>query len=141
MTGFKPDYELPENDFSDYHYHILNGQKLSRNKKHFDKPVFVLANERTFSAASILVSAFQGLPNIQIVGLNTDGSSGNSKRLELPNSGLRIKISTMVSFQKNGQLLDGIGTQPDLVIPRSLDQITDQTDHQLRYLKAIITAN
>lgn len=37
----------------------------------------------------------------------------------------------MVSFQKNGQLLDGIGTKPDIVIERNLDQIFWKEDHQL----------
>jgi hypothetical protein len=68
------------------------------------------------------------LPNVKIVGVNTDGSSGNSESFKLPNSGLRGKISTMVSFQKNGKILDGIATVPDIVIERSLSQILLKED-------------
>lgn len=138
MASFEPMYELDSKKFSEYYFYVLNGQKLAKNKYHYDKPIYILANERTFSAASILVSVFKGLPNIKIVGVNTDGSSGNSQRFELPNSELRGKISTMVSFQKNGKILDGIGTKPDIIIERNLDQIFFKEDYQLEKLKEII---
>ncbi len=138
MAAFSPMYKLSNEKFSEYHYYILNGQKITKGKFHFDKPIYILANERSFSAASILVSVFKGLPNIKIVGVNTDGSSGNSQRFELPNSELRGKISTMVSFQKNGQILDGIGTKPDIEIKRNLEQIFLKEDYQLNELIEII---
>lgn len=140
MTSFKPMYDLSNEKFSEYHYYILNGQKITKNKYHYNKPIYILANERSFSAASILVSVFKGLPNIKIVGVNTDGSSGNSQRFELPNSELRGKISTMVSFQKDGQILDGIGTEPDIVIERNLDQIFWKEDYQLNKIFELIKA-
>ena len=141
LETFKPMYNLDKTKFSQAHYYILNGKKLSKNKYHYNKPIYILANERTFSAASILVSVFKDLPNVTIVGVNTDGSSGNSERFKLPNSGLRGKLSTMVSYQKNGRILDGIGTKPDVIIERSLDQILFKEDYQLIKLKKIIKAN
>lgn len=138
MTSFKPMYNLDNVKFSEYHYYILNGQKITKDKYHYNKPIYILTNERSFSAASILVSVFKGLPNIKIVGVNTDGSSGNSERFELPNSELRGKISTMVSYQKNGKILDGIGTKPDILVERNLDQIFWKEDYQLNKLIEII---
>jgi len=137
-NSFQPTYDLDKKKFSDFYYYVLNGKKLSNNRYHYNKPIYILANEKTFSAASVLVSVFKGLPNITIVGVNTDGSSGNSERFELPNSGLKGKISTMVSFQKNGKLLDGIGTSPDIQIERNLDQIFWKEDYQLNKLKELI---
>ncbi len=139
MNSFEPMYDLDDKKYSDFYYYIFNGEKLSKNKYHYTKPVYILANERTFSAASILVSVFKGLPNIKIVGVNTDGSSGNSQRFELPNSEFRGKISTMVSFQKDGKILDGIGTKPDIEIERNLDQIFLNEDFQFEKLKEIIS--
>lgn len=140
MTSFEPMYDLDNKKFSEYQYYVLNGQKITKSKYHYDKPIYILANERSFSAASILVSVFKGLPNIKIVGVNTDGSSGNSQRFELPNSELRGKISTMVSFQKDGQILDGIGTKPDIEIERNLDQIFWKEDYQLNKIFELINA-
>ncbi|MFD2823398.1 S41 family peptidase [Lacinutrix iliipiscaria] len=138
MNSFEPMYKLDNIRFSEYHYYIFNGQKLSKDKYHYDKPIYILTNEKSFSATSVLVSTLKGLPNIKIVGVNTDGSSGNSERFELPNSELRGKISTMVSFQKNGKILDGIGTEPDIMIERNLNQIFMKEDHQLNKLLEII---
>jgi C-terminal processing protease CtpA/Prc len=138
MASFEPMYDLSKEKFSEFHYYILNGQKISKGKFHYNKPIYILTNERSFSAASVLVSVFKDLPNIKIVGVNTDGSSGNSERFELPNSELRGKISTMVSFQKNGKILDGIGTEPDIKIERSLNQIFLKEDYQLNRLLEII---
>jgi C-terminal processing protease CtpA/Prc len=138
MTSFKPMYDLDAKTFSEYYYYILNGQKLTKGKSRYNKPIYILANERTFSAASVLVSVLKGLPNIKIVGVNTDGSSGNSESFRLPNSNLRGKISTMVSYQKNGTILDGIGTKPDIEIERSLEQIFLKEDYQLKRLLEIV---
>ncbi|SFU18878.1 Peptidase family S41 [Algoriphagus locisalis] len=135
---FTPMYQLDSEKYSDYFYYILNGGKLTPGKYHYNKPIYILCNERTFSAASILVSVFKGLPNIKIVGANTDGSSGNSERFELPHSKFRGKISTMVSYQKNGNLLDGMGTAPDIPIERNLDQIFLTEDYQLTRLEEMI---
>lgn len=139
MASFVPMYDLDDTKYSDYHYYILNGQKLSQNKYHYQKPIYIMANERTFSAASLFVSVLKDLPNIKVVGVTTDGSSGNSERFELPNSGVRGKISTMVSYQRNGKILDGIGTEPDIVIERNLDQAFFTDDYQLSQLKEVIT--
>lgn len=138
MASFKPMYKLDDKKFSEYHYYILNGQKIAKDKYHYNKPIYILANERSFSAASIFVSVFKGLPNVKVVGVNTDGSSGNSERKELPNSKLSLKISTMVSFQKDGKILDGIGTAPDILLERNLDQILFKEDFQLKELLEII---
>ena len=138
MSTFVPIYNLNDNEYSEIHYFVLNGKKLTKNKYHYNKPIYILANEKSFSAASVFASIFKGLPNIKLVGVNTDGSSGNSERFELPSSKLRGKLSTMVSFQKNGQILDGIGTKPDIVIERNLDQILWKEDYQLNKLKTLI---
>ena len=110
-SEFHPLYKLDDEKFSEFYYMIFNGKKISNSSSFFNKPVYILSNEKCFSAASILISSFKKLNNIKIVGLTTDGSSGNSKRFKLPHSKLSGKISTMVSFQKNGKILDGFGNR------------------------------
>lgn len=90
--------------------------------------------KRSFSAASVFASVFKDLPNVTLAGVQTDGSSGNSRTFELPNSKLLYKISTMVSFQKDGTVLDGYGTVPDLYLPRDMDQLLWKRDSQLETL-------
>ena len=138
LKSFKPMYSLNKRKYSENYYGVLNGSELNTAGYYYTKPVFILANEKTFSAASVFVSAFKGVSNIKIAGVTTDGSSGNSEWIDLPNSGLFGKISTMVSFQKNGEILDGIGTVPDIRIERDLDQILWQKDTQMEKLRTLI---
>ncbi|MEM9887401.1 MAG: S41 family peptidase [Bacteroidota bacterium] len=140
LSDFQPMYDLPENQFSNYYFMLLNGEKLNENGDNYfyNQTVFVLANERSFSAASILVSTLKNLPNVLTAGVTTDGSSGNSEKFYLPNSKLKVKISTMVSFQTNGQILDGFGTAPDMALERSLEQVLWKEDNQLKQLKELI---
>ena len=138
LKTFKPIYELDEKKYSEYYFGLFNGKKLAKQSFYYNKPVYILANEKTFSAASVFVSAFKGLPNIKIVGVTTDGSSGNSDWIDLPNSKLFGKISTMVSFQKNGNILDGYGTKPDIKIERDINQVLWKSDTQLERLRYLI---
>lgn len=119
--------------FSEPHFMILKS-----GQQHYTKPVYILVNEHSFSAASVFTSSFKGLPNIKIVGVTTDGSSGNSKVIYLKNSKIRVRVSTMLSFQRNGKTLDGNGTMPDLICTETIDQILKGEDVQLKKLIEII---
>lgn len=138
LKSFKPQYNLDPKKYSEYYFGLFNGKKLSKGSFYYNKPVYILANEKSFSAASVLVSVFKEIKNINVVGTTTDGSSGNSERFELPNSKLSIKLSTMVSFQKDGKILDGFGTEPDLKISRDINQILWKSDTQLEKLRSLI---
>ena len=138
LKTFKPMYQLNNKKYSEYYFGLLNGKKLANQSFYYDRPVYILANEKSFSAASVIVAVFKGIPNVKIVGVTTDGSSGNSDRFELPNSEIRIKLSTMVSFQKDGRILVGFGTESDIKIERDLNQILWKSDTQLDKLRNII---
>lgn len=138
LRNFKPQYNLDAKKYSEYYFGVFNGKKLSKSSFYYNKPIYILANEKSFSAASVLVSVFKGIKNINIVGVTTDGSSGNSERFELPNSKLSVKLSTMVSFQKDGKILDGFGTEPDIKINRDIHQILWKSDTQLERLRSSI---
>lgn len=127
--NFKIQGEIDSLQFSQPFYMVLHTGKIQ-----YTNPVYILINEESFSAASVFASAFKGLPNVKIVGVTTDGSSGNSKKVYLKNSNIRIKVSTMLSFQRNGKTLDGNGTEPDIYIPADLKQIFTGRDTQLEKL-------
>lgn len=141
MKSFKPMYDLAKDQFSEYHYALFNGEKLSKTYYHYNKPIYILMNERSFSAASIFAALFKGLPHVKLVGVTTDGSSGNSEKVRLPHSKIKAKISTMVSFQKDGKILDGYGTEPDITLKRTWNHIFWKEDSQLEQLKRMIISN
>lgn len=131
--NFKIEKEFDRSKFSSPFYMLLHA-----GKKTYSKPIYILVNENSFSAATVFTTAFKGLPNVKIVGVTTDGSSGNSINIYLNNSNIRVKVSTMLSFQRNGKTLDGNGTEPDIYIPIDLEQVFTGKDTQLQKLVDII---
>ena len=130
---FTTQSRFDETKFSEPFYMVLHsGDRI------YKKPVFILVNQNCFSAATVFASAFKGLPNVKIVGITTDGSSGNSVKIHLKNSNIRVKVSTMLSFQRDGKVLDGNGTIPDIYIEVGKDQIFTGKDVQLNKLVEII---
>ncbi len=137
IDQFNSNFELQKtfdtSKFSAPFYMVLhNGKNL------YTQPIYILVNENSFSAATVFTSAFKSLPNVKIIGETTDGSSGNSRKLHLKNSNIRVKVSTMLSFQKNGKTLDGNGTIPDIVISADETQVLKGIDNQLSELINII---
>lgn len=124
---FVPSKAVDQTKFTNPYYFVLSGNQQS----FYNKPIYILVNEDTFSAASVFTSVFHGLPNVKIVGVRTDGSSGNSRTFELPNSKIDVKVSRAASFQKNGDLFDGVGTKPDIELKPKMDQVLGRKDHQL----------
>lgn len=125
-------------DFSKFHEAFY--MVLKKGAKTYDKQVYLLVNEVTFSAASVFTAAVKGFRNVTIVGIKTDASSGNSKRKKLGVlsdgswSRIEVKNSTMVSYQKDGKLFDGYGTEPDIKIVRTLAQVLGTEDFQLKHV-------
>lgn len=115
--------------FSQPYYMILRSGANS-----FKGKVYLLMNERCFSAASVFAAAFKGMSNVTLVGETTDGSSGRSAYFTLPHSSIELRVSTMLSFQRDGRTLDGNGTAPDWRISPDLEQILEREDTQLRKL-------
>lgn len=136
IDGFKEDYEtefkVDLNKFSEPYYMILH------SKQPINCPIYILVNEECFSAASVFTSAFKGLDNVKVVGVTTNGSSGRSQKFYLKNSNIRVKLSTMLSFQRNGKTLDGNGTVPDIIIERDENQTLRKGDLQLEKLIEVI---
>ncbi|MEM7656377.1 MAG: S41 family peptidase [Bacteroidota bacterium] len=137
LADFSSKKQIPEEKFSEPHVMLLRA-----GKRPFPGPVYVLMDEFSFSAASVFATAFKGLPNVRLVGVRTDGSSGRSRNEWLTHSNIRVKWSTMASFQRNGLPLDGYGTEPDLQLEPDWEQVFFHRDTQLeraiRHLQAAI---
>nr|WP_321231563.1 S41 family peptidase [uncultured Psychroserpens sp.] len=140
MKNFHPSTKINEVLYSEYYYMLINSES-NTDSYYYNKPIYILTNEMTFSAASVFASAFKGIENIKIVGISSDGSSGMPKTYELTNSEIRLSLSHMLSYQKNGALFDGVGTSPDLEIHRSMNQIQGHEDTQLMTLLKTINEN
>lgn len=76
----------------------------------WEKPVVVITNRSTFSAANMFVAIMKCLPNVKIVGATTGGGCGMPFSSELPNGwGVRFSASPMTDA--SGKLTE-FGVEP-----------------------------
>lgn len=95
-------------DFDDpYAYYIdpVGGGHLA-----WKKPVVVLANRSTFSAANNFVSIMKSLPHVTVAGSTTGGGSGMPFNSELPN-GWGVRFSACSILDRNGGVTE-FGVEP-----------------------------
>lgn len=103
----------------------------------WQKPVAVLTNRRTYSAANSFVMYLKGLPNVTIVGDQTGGGSGMPFVSELPN-GWTLRFSACPMFNREMQHTE-LGIAPDVAVDitsedyaRSIDTIIEKARGVLR---------
>ncbi len=148
---FKPEWLLPEGKFSDWHYMILSRQRSGRGDPSqtildgpgkdycfYDKPVVVLCNAGSFSAADGFLNAFADLPQVTIVGEPSAGGSGATRQFQLARTRLVIALSSMASFRPNGKLFDGNGIEVDVTMKPEVEDYTTNADSVLARGIAVI---
>lgn len=124
---FQPSVTFPKEKFSDWHYLVLS-KKTNSSAYHYQKPVIMLMDEKCFSATDIFLGAMKGQRNITLMGQPSSGGSGFALVYDLPNSGLKFRAASMLSFQANGQLYDTLGIQPDVVVSPELEDFVSDSD-------------
>jgi hypothetical protein len=127
VKTFQPAATFPEEKFSDWHYLVLSN-KTNLTAYHYQKPVVMLMDAKCFSATDIFLGAMKGRKNITLIGEPSSGGSGFALTYDLPNSGLKFKIASMLSFQPNGQLYDTLGIQPDIFVLPKLEDFISSSD-------------
>ena len=113
---FSPEWTPPEDKFHDWHYLVLSDSEQSY---FYDKSAVVLSDPKAFSATDIFLGALQGQSNVTLMGEPSGGGSARSQSFKLPNSGLSVRLASMASFQPSGELYDGNGVQPDIVVTQT----------------------
>jgi len=130
LAAFKPAWDYSVDSFLPQRFGaVLLPAEPSRNLS--DRPVVVLMDEGSFSATDIFLGAMSLAPNVTLMGVPSGGGSGRSRAFDLPNSRLRVILSTMASFRPDGQVYDGVGIAPDIIAPRTLDGLANGQDTQM----------
>lgn len=100
-------------------------------KQNFTKPVIVLTDKITVSAAEIFMLHMNAFAHVTQIGDNTAGDfSDIGMRRFLPN-GWQYQYSIMMFLTPDGQSLDGIGHTPDIYIRNSEADILAGNDRVL----------
>ncbi len=99
----------------------------------WDKPVVVLTNKSTFSAANNFVSIMKNIPNVAIIGDTTGGGSGMPFSYELPN-GWGIRFSACSILDANGMSTEfGVDPTPGCKIDMSQQDALQNHDSILDF--------
>ena len=93
-----------------------NKKVYSMNNDNRDYPVYILINHSSASASEILASCFmENYNNSYIVGETSYGKGTVQKTTKISN-GKSIKYTTQKWLTSNGNWLNGVGVNPDLVV-------------------------
>jgi len=131
VPGFDPEIKLPPGQFSPWHYFVLGAGERAVWAYEYDKPIVVLLDEGSFSATDIFLGAMKDREDVLLVGTTSGGGSGRAQRIKLAHSGLSPRMSSMASFRKRGQLYDGSGVEPDVIVIPEPGDFVGQSDRQL----------
>lgn len=93
-----------------------NREEYTSDEEHrFDKPLAVLVNGNSASAAEIFAGAIQDYGLGTVVGTTTYGK-GVVQRTYLLDDGSALKLTTETYFTSSGRQIDGAGIEPDVVV-------------------------
>ena len=135
--SFRPAWELPVDEFSDWHYMVLSRLDVPEIY-HYSKPVVVLLNARCFSATDVFLAGLKGWRNVTLLGTPSGGGSARIVPARLANSPISVALGSMVSFMPNGLSFDGNGVEPDIRVEPSPEYFIGGTDNALERAREII---
>ncbi len=125
------------NDFSKPFPYTYN--PAGEGRMRWSKPVVVLTNRSTFSAANNFVSVMQYLPSVRIVGSRTGGGSGMPFNSELPN-GWGVRFSACSVLDPQGLSTEsGIDPTPGCEVDLDPVEALDGHDTMLDFAVKILT--
>jgi C-terminal processing protease CtpA/Prc len=85
-----------------------------------------------FSATDVLLNSLKGRKNIVLIGTPSGGGSGRSYIYFFPGEPINIlRLSTMISYKTNGELIEGNGIDTDIYLEESITDFMGQTDSML----------
>lgn len=119
---------------------LLGIEKVLPNPEaSFSKPLLILTNALSFSAADALAAIMQDNKRAKIFGTKTAGAGGFYYDIDHPNFfGIRgYQITTSFSTRLNGDPIENLGVTPD--IPYTVTSKDLQTKHS-DYAKAVLKA-
>lgn len=98
--------------------------------KPFLKPVVLLTNDQTFSAADVLALMMSALPNATIIGEPSNGSYSDLYGKKLPN-GWRVTWSNQRYYSTDMKNYEGRGTPVDIEVKNTLEDFESKNDSVL----------
>jgi len=99
----------------------------SGGKNQFTEPIVILTSDFTASAAEVFVLLMKELPNVTIIGDNTEGIFSDMYEFKLPNK-WNVSLSNQQYFSETKVNYEGNGIPPNIQIINSIIDIENQED-------------
>lgn len=121
-----------------YSFYLSNGNPIitstiePSSQYSYHKPVVVLMNGASFSAAELFVELMKQIPTVTAIGDTSGGGGGSADTYKLP-SGKRIQIPDKYFRKYNGDMVEWNGVSPDIFIKQTEADIASGKDKQLEY--------
>jgi len=139
LTGFNDDSNLYEDDQGNF-FSFMKGYSLQRARKdNYKGKVYVLINEFSFSASSLLSANLKAINRATFVGTETGGGANQCTAGRLPvvtlkNSklGLRFGLNRMAPVYQQKEI--GRGVFPDIAIQATLQDRISNYDRELQWI-------
>lgn len=104
----------------------------------WQKPVVLLTNRETFSAANDFVKSMKRFPHVTVMGDRTGGGSGMPFNQELPN-GWGLRFSAVVFLDADRQHIE-FGIDPDISVSLSPDDVAKGLDTIIETARKFLAA-
>ena len=104
-----------------------------------DIPLVVLVNEGTASASEITAGAIQDYGRGTLVGVKTYGKGSVQQINQLKDDGGAVRITVARWLTPKERQINGVGLEPDVVVPLTQDDIDNSLDPQLDKAVEILT--
>lgn len=114
-----------EGDFSEWFE-----WKIEPKGKYFDKPIVLITDKYTISAAERVLMAFKALPNVTFVGETSSGGLSTKIVKQLQN-GWYYSVCPQIIEYTDGISYEGIGFEPDVYVKNTIEEVQDGTDKTL----------
>lgn len=98
----------------------------------WNKPVYILMNEVTVSAAEYLIMGYELHPKAIKIGSNTAGTDGAVTRFSLPGK-VSTKFTSFAIEYTDGRQTQRVGLVPDIEVLPTIDGIKENKDEVLNY--------
>lgn len=107
----------------------------------YDKPIVVLVDQGTFSAAEDFCTVFKGMKRGKLIGTRTGGSTGNGVRVKLIPGHSFANICAKHDVMPDGTEFVGIGIVPDTEVKETYKSYFEEKEdaamqEALRYLRS-----
>ncbi|MGH2583329.1 MAG: S41 family peptidase [Dehalococcoidia bacterium] len=110
---------------------VINSAAADGSALTVQRPLVVLVGPGSFSGGEILPAVLQARGRAVVVGEQTGGGFGSSTTVPLPDGSALNVTTTEVAIGPEGRRLNRVGLTPDVVVPRTLEDVVAGRDPQM----------